>query len=112
MPCTYGRAWAATSSMPVSMPSRPRMGSTPNAPGHTKHGRPGLFACPTQRGGPAVIVVVDDEPDVLAVICALLEEEGHQVLCLGHPVHATALRGAKQLPDLFLIDIMLPDMNG
>src|SRR5690242_9821543 len=32
------------------------------------------------RRRPAMIVVVDDEPDVLAIICSLLEDEGHPVL--------------------------------
>ena len=59
-----------------------------------------------------LIVVVDDEPDVRDLICHLLEDEGYGVLCLSHPVPATRLRERQERPSLFLLDIMLPDMNG
>jgi CheY-like chemotaxis protein len=57
------------------------------------------------------IVVIDDEPDVLDVLCDVLELEGFSVLCLDRPQEAEALRAGAN-PCLFLIDIMLPEISG
>ena len=57
------------------------------------------------------ILVVDDELVVLKFLRANLQEEGHKVL--------TALDGAealrineKELPDLIILDIIMPKING
>jgi CheY-like chemotaxis protein len=60
----------------------------------------------------ARIVVIDDEPEVLAVVCAVLEEEGYAVLRLAHPVLTTDLKNQEPQPRLFLLDMMLPTMSG
>ena len=57
------------------------------------------------------VVVIDDEPDVLHLICDILEGEGFDVLCLDHPRAAEALDDAVR-PRMFLVDIMLPGTNG
>src|SRR5690242_1000827 len=57
------------------------------------------------------VIVVDDEADVLDIICDALEDEGFQVLCFDQPTHAVVL-GATQQPCLFLLDLMLPDLDG
>ncbi|GAC1473468.1 MAG: hypothetical protein PVSMB7_27490 [Chloroflexota bacterium] len=75
-------------------------------------GREGVNTLQHSGRGPTMIVVVDDEPDVRDMVCALLEDEGYFVLCLSHPVQATTLYAANPRPRLFLLDIMLPDMNG
>ncbi|HEX8919126.1 MAG TPA: response regulator [Chloroflexota bacterium] len=59
-----------------------------------------------------MIVVVDDERDVLEVVCSLLEDEGYSVMGLSHPIEAAVLHEAAPEPTLFLLDIMLPEMNG
>lgn len=59
-----------------------------------------------------MIVVVDDERDLRDFVCHLLEDEGYPVCCLSHPVEVATLSIGEQRPQLFLIDIMLPDMNG
>jgi CheY-like chemotaxis protein len=58
------------------------------------------------------IVVVDDEPALLDVMTELLEDEGHDVLSFAHPGPVEELKNAEEQPDLFLVDVMLPDMNG
>ena len=58
------------------------------------------------------VVVVDDEKDVLDLICAVLEDEGYEVLCLDHPVLTEDLKGQASQPHLFMLDIMLPAMSG
>jgi CheY-like chemotaxis protein len=58
------------------------------------------------------VVVVDDEPDMLALICGVLEDEGYDVICLGHPVKVAHLKGREPQPHLFMLDIMLPTLTG
>jgi DNA-binding response OmpR family regulator len=57
------------------------------------------------------IVVIDDEPDVLEVLCEALELEGFSVVCLDRPQKVASL-GEDVEPSLFLIDIMLPGISG
>lgn len=57
------------------------------------------------------VMVVDDTPANLRLLEGLLHEQGHRA-CL-FPSGAMALRAiAKTLPDLILLDIMMPEMNG
>lgn len=58
------------------------------------------------------IVVVEDEPELRDLVSHVLEDEGYHVISFSHPVPAAALSGYEQRPRLFLIDIMLPEMNG
>jgi two-component system nitrogen regulation response regulator NtrX len=59
-----------------------------------------------------VVVVVDDEPDILNIICDVLQDEGYQVVCLNHPVLTENLKRDMSQLDLFMLDIMLPEMSG
>jgi CheY-like chemotaxis protein len=58
------------------------------------------------------IVVVDDEADLRVLVTQILTEEGYRVLAYGHPVPVTQLHTSEEQPQLFLIDVMLPDMDG
>ncbi|HEX6506926.1 MAG TPA: response regulator [Chloroflexota bacterium] len=57
------------------------------------------------------IVVVDDEPELLDLLRDILEDEGHEVVAVSDPgdVKAMQFDGG---PDLFLLDLMLPGMDG
>jgi CheY-like chemotaxis protein len=57
------------------------------------------------------IVVVDDEPELLDVVCELLDEEGYSTVCVDHPAKALELE-PEPPADLFLVDLMLPGFNG
>ena len=59
----------------------------------------------------AVVLVVDDEPDVRTALSTMLEMEGHKVLeaADGTEVLAAAREYA---PDLILLDISMPGMDG
>jgi CheY-like chemotaxis protein len=57
------------------------------------------------------ILVVDDEPAVLEVVCDVLEEAGHEVAGIGHPVVTFGLISGMR-PDMVLLDLMLPEMDG
>jgi two-component system KDP operon response regulator KdpE len=57
------------------------------------------------------ILVVDDEPRMIGFIRMNLELEGYQVLDAHNGVQALeAIR--TQLPDLVLLDVMMPDLDG
>ena len=59
----------------------------------------------------AKILLVDDQPDLAAPIIKLLENEGHQVTCLPNGKEALA-RVLVDLPDLILLDLLMPEMDG
>jgi CheY-like chemotaxis protein len=58
------------------------------------------------------VVVVDDEPDVLDLVCEVLELRGYTLVCLEQPPQPDAVRAQVTDPSLFLIDIMLPGTTG
>ncbi|MBN1866600.1 response regulator [Candidatus Sumerlaeota bacterium] len=60
---------------------------------------------------PKRILAVDDESDVLLVIKAGLENEGFQVQTASNGADALEL-ARDELPDLIVLDVMMPKMNG
>jgi len=60
---------------------------------------------------PATVLVVDDDDDIRAFVRAILESDGHAVLEAATGVQAL---GHLQLhrPDLVLLDVMMPNMDG
>ncbi|MEM8640172.1 MAG: PAS domain S-box protein [Cyanobacteria bacterium P01_G01_bin.54] len=57
------------------------------------------------------IVVVDDTPTNLQVLQEILKAEGHRVRLAHDPQRAIATI-TEQAPDLILLDVMMPGMNG
>ena len=60
---------------------------------------------------PKCILVVDDEPVVLEITKRRLEDRGYEVLTAGDGVDAFTIIKSK-IPDLILLDIQMPRMNG
>jgi len=57
------------------------------------------------------ILVVDDEPEITDIVKAFLSNAGYKVMVENSPVNA--LEKAKTFkPDLILLDIMMPFMDG
>lgn len=57
------------------------------------------------------IMVVDDEPNILDLVEMILEAEGHEVSKVRSG--AECIDGIqKENPDLVLLDIMMPEMDG
>jgi signal transduction histidine kinase len=68
-------------------------------------------AWPAPRSSGCRVLLVDDNPDVLDAMRALLELGGHAVTALADPHAALALPDG-DAPDVALLDIGLPGMNG
>jgi CheY-like chemotaxis protein len=60
---------------------------------------------------PFRILVVDDEPVIRELVSAMLEDDGVQVRCVADGTRAVA-EGRAYRPDLILLDIVLPGMDG
>jgi DNA-binding NtrC family response regulator len=57
------------------------------------------------------ILVVDDEADIRGMVQEILTEEGYEVRTAGNAAEARAARAHAE-PDLILLDIWMPDMDG
>lgn len=60
------------------------------------------------------IMVVDDEPDQIFTIKHMLEDmgEGYEVIGVESGTKCCNLLKNNTIPDLILLDILMPDMNG
>lgn len=57
------------------------------------------------------ILIVDDEPDILELIEYNLNKEGYQVF-VAHNGQEAVAEAKKVLPDLIILDVMMPKMDG
>ena len=57
------------------------------------------------------ILIVDDDDDLRALLCEQLETEGFTAVAAANGAHGVETAVAKR-PDLVLMDLDLPDMNG
>jgi two-component system phosphate regulon response regulator PhoB len=57
------------------------------------------------------ILVVDDEPDVTDLVAYHLKAKGYQVEALNDAT-ASISRARSMVPDLIILDIMMPDLSG
>ncbi len=65
----------------------------------------------SRRSAPHRILLVEDEPDVAELLRARLESNGYQVHV--EALGRAALTSARnERPDLVILDLMLPDMDG
>ncbi len=60
---------------------------------------------------PAKILIVDDEPETVRVLAVMLGMKGYEVRKAFRGVQALEMI-AREPPDLVLLDIMLPDIDG
>ena len=63
------------------------------------------------RANSDVVLIVDDVPDNLAVLHDALDESGYTVLVATHG-EAALQRAEQALPDIVLLDAMMPGMDG
>lgn len=67
-------------------------------------------AAAIERGGEATLLVVDDEPEIVALLDEYFTGLGYRVLTAGDG--ASALKRAEQNPDLIVLDVGMPLMDG
>jgi DNA-binding response OmpR family regulator len=60
---------------------------------------------------PARILVVDDDPEIVAMLNMRLTKRGYQVMTANDGHEAIEL-AKKELPDLVLLDVMMPGKSG
>src|SRR5258707_11436190 len=70
-----------------------------------------MTATPLASPPPANILIVDDSPDNLQLLCDLLEDQGHRAVLVSEGSLALAA-AQKEPPDLILLDVNMPGMNG
>jgi len=63
-------------------------------------------------GARPAIFIVDDDPDVTALVRRLLEGAGFAVTSAANRDETLARLRAKPMPDLAILDVTLPDLNG
>ncbi|MES2626805.1 MAG: response regulator, partial [Pseudomonadota bacterium] len=57
------------------------------------------------------LVIIEDEPDILEVLSYNLKREGYEVFTASDGVRGLAII-KREAPDLVLLDLMLPGMDG
>ncbi|MGA2172246.1 MAG: response regulator, partial [Sedimentisphaerales bacterium] len=57
------------------------------------------------------LLIVDDEPDAVLILAKTLSARGYEVVTAGRGQQAIMLAKAEK-PDLILLDILMPDMDG
>jgi len=63
------------------------------------------------KASPEKILLVDDVPANLSVLISALEPEGYEILTAHNGLAALKV-AAKALPDLILLDILMPELDG
>jgi two-component system cell cycle response regulator len=64
-----------------------------------------------EAAGPPRVLVADDDADILAMVSTLLRREGYEVLQAANGLEALA-QARSAAPDLLLLDVSMPDMDG
>jgi CheY-like chemotaxis protein len=59
----------------------------------------------------SLVLIADDDADILALVKAVLERSGHEVVAVRDGAEALASVGARK-PDLAVLDIAMPEVDG
>ncbi len=57
------------------------------------------------------ICVVDDDPTITTLVESLLKKQGYNVVCASDGLDAL-VKIKKEHPDLIILDVMMPEING
>ncbi len=58
------------------------------------------------------VMVVDDEPDIRMVLSKMLRKRGYEVELCESAEEALELLSTGKLPDVIIMDLMMPGMSG
>src|SRR5262249_17272877 len=97
----------------VTVESTPGKGSTFTIRLPDQDFVPAAVAAPAASAadGRAVVLVVDDDPSVCALLAKTLDKEGFRVISAGNGVEALAL-ARKHRPQAITLDVLMPQMDG
>lgn len=57
------------------------------------------------------VMVVDDDPDAMKLVENILAEEGYELVTVSNATEV-GLKAAQLVPDLIMLDYLMPDING
>jgi len=60
---------------------------------------------------PEKILIVDDDVETLRLVGLMLQRQGYEIAAASNGTQAIAM-AQSELPDLIVLDIMMPDMDG
>src|SRR4051812_16088295 len=60
----------------------------------------------------AKIYVIDDAVELAVLVKTILEEDNHDITVFADPLEALGRLGQDALPDLILVDVMMPKVDG
>ncbi|MGA8058990.1 MAG: response regulator [Candidatus Binataceae bacterium] len=75
-------------------------------------GRPNFVTRTALKGGKPTVLVVDDNTDAVEALAQILEYEGYAVATAYDGREALDYLGGHPPPDLIVLDLMMPVMNG
>lgn len=58
------------------------------------------------------LLLVDDEQDLLKMVTSFFKDAGFNTILTATSIHETIFTAKRELPDLILLDVMLPDGDG
>jgi CheY-like chemotaxis protein len=59
------------------------------------------------------LLIIDDEADLIEALTTFLEPEGYRVLpAINGKAALEIIQGAERVPDLILLDLMMPEVSG
>jgi CheY-like chemotaxis protein len=64
------------------------------------------------EGGSETLLLVEDEPALLRLGKAMLEQAGYTVFSAGTPSEAIRIAEGRDSIDLLVTDVVMPEMNG
>jgi signal transduction histidine kinase len=67
---------------------------------------------PAREGGSRRILLVEDDPDIRVSLQSILGDEGFEVVACNNGREALARLGSMSAPDLIILDLMMPVMDG
>jgi CheY-like chemotaxis protein len=67
---------------------------------------------PAREGTPRRILLVEDDPDIRISLQTILTEEGFDVVACNNGREALSRLGSMAAPDLIILDLMMPVMDG
>ena len=101
---------------PAQLARTARMAAIEASSAAVSMGREGFFVSPEPRVQRALatglILVVEDDEIQAKIISRLLEKDGHQMRVAHNGAQALAALREKPAPQLMLLDVELPDMDG